>query len=141
MAFSHLDNVQGLNLILAIGNTGCGKSTLLNSLIYGKEFLCEKTVDYVSAQNKVRKRKVIDVVDKYKDDENYFFFGIGHSQCKSETFLPAIYMDDESDHTWIDIAGLNDTSGDLIYLINSFVTKEIFQRASKVKFLITITPE
>ena len=86
----------------------------------------EKTVDFVSSHNKTRKRKVIDVLEELKEDENFFFFGIGHSQSKSETFLPAIHMDDNNDHTWIDIAGLNDTSGDLIYLINSFVTKEIF---------------
>ena len=94
-----------------------------------------------NSNNKVVKRKVIDIHEKFKDDEHYFFFGIGHSQANSQTFLPDIHFEQHSDYTWIDIAGLNDSSGELIYLINSFVTKQIFTRASKVKFLLTITPE
>lgn len=72
--------------------------------------------------------------------ENFFYFGIGHSNHKSETFLPAIVNQEDMNITWIDIAGLNDTSGALIHLINSFVTKEIFMRAAQVKFLVPITP-
>lgn len=38
-----------------------------------------------------------------------------------------------------DIAGLNDTGGDTIEYVNSFITKEIFRHANTVKFLVPIT--
>ena len=145
-AFSQLDNVNGHNLILAIGNTGCGKSTMLNSLIHGSHVLKEvEHTDEASnstlPNGKLKKRKVIDIQNDLKNNDEYFFFGIGHSNSKSETFLPAIHCEEKKDVSWIDIAGLNDTSGDLTHFINSFVTKEIFQRAKNVKFLLPITPQ
>ena len=38
-----------------------------------------------------------------------------------------------------DVAGLKDTGGVLIELVNSFVIKEIFRRSSTVRFLIPLT--
>ena len=71
---------------MAIGNTGCGKSTMLNSLIHGSEFMEEVITEVpvgtkkpgTTAQKK-KKVKVIDVKHSYKCDDNYYFFGIGHS--------------------------------------------------------------
>lgn len=65
-------------------------------------------------------------------------FKIGHSLALSQTFIPHFYQDSSSDNDlmFTDIAGLNDSDGELIDLVNCFVNKKIFNIASKVKFLI-----
>jgi hypothetical protein len=46
------------------------------------------------------------------------------------TFMPQFKIDpDIPDVVWADIAGLQDTGGELISFINSFVNKKIFQLA------------
>jgi hypothetical protein len=58
------------------------------------------------------------------------------------TFMPQFKQDNNHpDIMWADIAGLQDTGGDLISFINSFVNKKIFQLANKVKFLIPLTSQ
>jgi len=65
---------------------------------------------------------------------------VGHSQSQSMTFMPQFIIDKEnSDVMWADIAGLQDTGGELISFINSFVNKKIFQLAKQVKFLVPLT--
>lgn len=64
-------------------------------------------------------------------------FKIGHSLAQSQTFIPHFFSDGTSSSLmFTDIAGLNDSDGELIDLVNCFVNKKIFNIASKVKFLI-----
>lgn len=53
--------------------------------------------------------------------------------------MPEFVYNDEMNVYFADIAGLNDTGGDTIEFINSFITKEIFRNANSVKFLVPIT--
>jgi len=47
------------------------------------------------------------------------------------TFLPDIvpFESGDNEFVFVDIAGLNDTSGNLIELVNCFITKQIFKAA------------
>lgn len=66
-------------------------------------------------------------------------FHIGHSDSESMTFLPQVRKKgDGSDSLYVDIAGQQDTGGELIEFINIFVTKELFRKAHKVRFLVPI---
>lgn len=109
---------------MAVGDTGCGKSTILTALIYGVDDLVEK---------KENGKMVITSKTDRKE------FKIGHSASSSETFFPHFYEDSESSLVYTDIAGGNDTNGDLIAIINALITKSIFKYSSKVKFLVPIT--
>ena len=53
-------------------------------------------------------------------------FKIGHLNSKSETFVPNIYYDKKSGITFTDVAGLNDTRGDLIEIVNNLVIRFLF---------------
>jgi len=122
--FDKLELIKDQDLVIALGNTGCGKSTMLTSLLYGPEALEEK---------KLRNRTVIE----NKGEQG---FKIGHSQATSETFLPAFERLQE-DQYFVDVAGLQDTSGDLVEFLTSFVSKAIFTRARQVKFLFPVTQD
>lgn len=65
-------------------------------------------------------------------------FKIGHSDSESETFLPTFVKHPTTDVWFVDIAGLQDTGGELIDFCNTFIIKHIFQRAKTVKFIIPI---
>lgn len=112
--------------MVAIGSTGSGKSTLLSALVDGPESL-EWTK--IEGQKKfVFQHKVANPV-----------FKIGHSAAKSETFFPNAGPDPENeDIYYVDIAGQDDNRGDLIELINGFITRTIFRQAKSVRFLITM---
>ena len=71
----------------------------------------------VKVNKNVRVRKVIDC--RVPDN----IFKIGHSKSESETFLPKTHYDAKSGITFVDVAGFNDTGGDLIEIINNFVMK------------------
>lgn len=43
------------------------------------------------------------------------------------------------DLVWVDLAGLNDTGGEFISFVNSFINKKIFHLAAQVKFLLPFT--
>ena len=45
---------------------------------------------------------------------------------KSMTFFPKFYADKKDNILYIDIAGLNDTGGEKIEIINQLITKKIF---------------
>ena len=66
-------------------------------------------------------------------------FKIGHSVAKSETFIPHFYYDKDASLLFTDIAGLNDSSGDLVDIINRLITKCIFKQSKSVKFIIAVT--
>ena len=63
-------------------------------------------------------------------------FKIGHSDSESETFLPTFVKHPAKDVWFVDIAGLQDTGGELIDFCNTFIIKHIFQKAKTVKFII-----
>jgi len=97
---------------------------MLTSLLYGPDALEEK---------KLRNRTVI-------ENKGQQGFKIGHSQATSETFLPA-FERMQDDQYFVDVAGLQDTSGDLVEFLTSFVSKAIFTRARQVKFLFPVTQD
>ena len=68
-------------------------------------------------------------------------FKIGHSNCESETFIPTIFVDPDefNDIVWVDVAGLDDTGGNLISLINLLLLKRVLQVAKEVKIIIPFT--
>ena len=41
--------------------------------------------------------------------------------------------------TFVDTAGLNDSNGPLVEIINSFITKTVYAQAKSVKFLVPIS--
>ena len=55
--------------------------------------------------------------------------------------MPNVYKDRKSGLTFTDVAGLGDTGGDLVEIINNFTIKFILLKARSVKFLLPITPE
>lgn len=67
------------------------------------------------------------------------FFKIGHSNNASETFVPNIQETD--DYLYIDMAGMLDSRGDTIDVLNCFMNKQVFSLAKSVKFIIPIIME
>lgn len=59
---------------------------------------------------------------------------------QSETFLPTIGQDSErrSGLLFVDIAGQDDRRGNLIEILNNFITKTLFNLAKSVRFMIVI---
>jgi hypothetical protein len=51
---------------------------------------------------------------------------IGHNNTQSQTFRPEPATIDNLNLMFVDIAGTDDTGGALIELINSFVSKYLF---------------
>jgi len=123
-AIKLLEEHEGRNVVVAIGDTGSGKSTLLTALVYGADELKE---------DKVNKKPVISAKTERTE------FKIGHSVARSETFMPHFYHDSDSGLVFTDIAGLNDSSGDLVDIINRLITKSIFKQSKSVKFIIAVT--
>lgn len=112
---------------MAIGNTGCGKSTLLYSLLHGPASL---------HQVKVQNRKVIEPKETVNE------FKIGHSSAASQTFLPEFQEDKEDKNLlFVDIAGLSDTSGPMIEMVNTFMNRIILRKAQNVKILMPMQIE
>lgn len=111
-AIQMLEEQSDKDIVVAIGDTGSGKSTLLTALVYGTDDLQEE---------KVNKKTVISSKTERTD------FKIGHSVARSETFIPHFYFDSDAKLLYTDIAGLNDSSGDLVDIINRLITKSIFK--------------
>ena len=144
-AFDYVNKVRDQECVIAFGNTGCGKSTMFNSLIYGSENMVETIVKRDiqfpdrdgNRKTKPKPFKVVDV-DKTKIPENKAF-KIGHDQAKSETFLPNFLFDSNSGNVFVDLAGLNDTNGPLIQLINWIIYKQIFNIVHSFHLIVPIT--
>ena len=142
VALTTLEQIENQNLVIAYGNTGCGKSTIFSSLVYGSDALTLRNIevetrvpvdDQGNVKSVMKKHKVID----HKDGKD--FFEIGHSQHSSKTFFPHFLKDQATGLVYADIAGLKDTDGDLIELVNFFINKSIFKKARSLKFLVPIT--
>lgn len=73
-----------------------------------------------STKEKIVKQNVID----HKAPLEHF--NIGHSKSESMTFLPHFVTDEEAGIVYADIAGLNDTNGEFIELLNCFINRKIF---------------
>lgn len=79
---------------------------------------------------------MIDQKEEFKSLKN---FKIGHSNHESETFLPCFVNDQKCGLLFADVAGLFDTSGDFIELINVFVNRKILSNSKKVRFIFALT--
>ena len=66
-------------------------------------------------------------------------FEIGHSRVHSCTFIPTFHQPKDQNIIYADIAGLLDTSGDLIELMNFLICKMVLNKAKSIKFIIAIT--
>ena len=69
-------------------------------------------------------------------------FKIGHDASKSQTFLPEfakLQLDQDHSFLFTDIAGVQDTSGNLVDFINCMVDKYIFMKAKSVRFIAPIS--
>ena len=149
-AFQQFEAAENADIVLAIGNTGCGKSTMLSSLVDGPSSLQIKTIkeeldvldnpestDMKSKQMQRRTTVKSRTIIEKREVSNYF--QIGHSQSQSETFYPTFQFEKSSDLLFIDIAGLNDTGGTQIELINRLMLKNIIARCKSVRILLPIT--
>lgn len=134
--------LEGQDLIVALGNTGCGKSTIFQSLVFGASHLESKLLEHefelVRPDGAVKTKKAKRMVVQEKES-NSQLFRIGHSTCQSETFFPSFQKVPDSDITFVDIAGFQDTSGVLIEFVNCFIAKLIFLKAKTIRFLVPIT--
>lgn len=55
------------------------------------------------------------------------------------TFLPHFVADDEAGVIYADIAGINDTNGEFVELLNCFINRRMFKLAENVRFIIALT--
>ena len=99
---------------------------MLTSLIFGTEAL---------VQEKINGKVVINQVEAYREKG---LFKIGHEMV-SETFMPCYFYDKDNKIIYADIAGLEDNRGNLMEFVNKFVTKSLFMKAKKVKFMVPMT--
>lgn len=110
---------------------------MLSALVYGPNTLKKVQIsDKYTDKKGVEREKKTWVIDQKNQSKE---FKIGHSQSISETFLPHFYKDKKENILYCDIAGLQDTGGQLIALVNSFVGKFIFAGAGTVRFLVPLT--
>lgn len=143
-AFEYVNIIRDQQCIIAFGNTGCGKSTMFNSLIYGSENIHEVKIEreyevpLPDGTTKKRKRK-IPVIDVNRDKIKNHAFKVGHNQAQSETFLPSFYFQKESGNVYVDMAGLHDSNGEVIKLINWIITKQIFNIIHSFHLIVPIT--
>lgn len=101
----------------------------------GKQIIKDGVPQFKTKQIKT---KVIDYNKEFAKSKN-IIFGIGHSKMKSCTFLPNFQQEDETGLILTDVAGLHDTSGDLIEVINSLIIKRIFMKAESLRFLVPVS--
>lgn len=118
----------------------------MTSLVFGTEALrqVKQKFDFElkmpdgEVKIKQRMKTVIEQTDQVQSKG---VFKIGHSISESMTFMPSVQMrnGDATQSVYVDVAGLQDTGGDFIDYINSFVTKQLFKSAKSVRFLVAIT--
>ena len=135
--------VQDKSLLLSIGNTGCGKSTMMTSLMFGTKALEVKNKQSIitvtrngKTSNKKQNRQII---EQKPDILQKNLFTIGHEDSKSCTFLPHLKLNEATGLIFADVAGLGDTAGNLVDIINCFIDKIILLKAKDVRFIIPLT--
>ena len=143
--FNYINILRNQQCIIAFGYTGCGKSTMFNSLIFGPSSVrvvnVETEIEVPLLNGKtIRKKKLRKTIDIDPDRVpiNYSF-RIGHSQSQSETFLPNLLFEKKTGNIYVDMAGLHDTSGDIIQLINWLITKQVFNIVHSFHLIVPIT--
>ena len=72
----------------------------------------------------IKEKSVKQNVIDHKASLNHF--NIGHSKSESMTFLPHFAVDKESGVVYADIAGINDTNGEFVELLNCFINRKMF---------------
>lgn len=125
-----------------MGNTGCGKSTMLVSIIEGPGALAQTTIQKDLKAAKGKKKKPMRVIARRQEPaegDSRGHFKIGHNSASSETFLPNFQAMPEKQITFIDIAGLKDTGGDLVDTLNCIINKIVFSFCKEIKLLIPMT--
>ena len=61
-----------------------------------------------------------------EEENNMGTFEIGHSYANSKTFIPTFYEIPSQNLVYTDMAGLMDTGGPLIDIVNCFACKMLF---------------
>ena len=65
-------------------------------------------------------------------------FEMSSSAWESKTFIPHFHEDEEAGLVYVDVAGLKDAGTPIIKILNCFILLYIFQKATSVKFLMTV---
>lgn len=97
---------------------------MLNSLVFGPESLT------------IRNGKI-----DQKDPSKANIFAIGHNAAQSKTFLPQFERERNTMDLWADYAGLDDTSGELVDILNCFLMRQIFQISKSIRILAPVSRE
>ena len=85
-------------------------------MIFGKDSL---EIEKIDGKRVIKQKKEFELKD---------LFSIGHDDV-SKTFLPDFYPDRKNKVLYADIAGLQDTRGNLMEFVNKFVTKYLFMKS------------
>ena len=129
------------SIVLTIGNTGSGKSTLLQALVRGAQAMEERTLkNTITLRNGKQRTQYVNVID-VKEMFRGEALKIGHSRNQSETFVPTFIHCSASGITFTDVAGQNDTRGEMMEIINLLLIKRVFNMAQKVRMLVVIPYE
>lgn len=107
---SQLQMLKNKQLVIPLGYTGSGKSTMLQALCFG------------SSNLKKQRGKIV-----LKDEAaSEGAFKIGHSPVTSETFEHEFLERPGDSIVYGDIAGLADSNGPFIDIVNSFRNRILF---------------
>ena len=66
-------------------------------------------------------------------------FSIGHGESKSKTFMPHFYKDEKRKLVFADVAGLQDSDGNLVDFINYVAIRYLLANSKRVKIITTVT--
>lgn len=113
-----MNSSTGKDIVVFLGNTGSGKSTLINYL-NEKPLICERPGRIKLGQ--------IEDADAMQ---------IGHGRG-SQTFLPQFI--NKNGVLFYDFAGLNDTGGALVNILNASFIKNILEKAKSTKIVFVVS--
>lgn len=85
----------------------------------------KNTITLRNGKTRIQNVNVIDVKEKFRGEA----LKIGHSRNQSETFLPTFFHCNDSGITFTDVAGQNDTRGEMMEIINLLLIKRVFNMA------------
>jgi hypothetical protein len=107
------------NAVLMVGRTGAGKSILAN-------LLCEVTI--VGVMFKMEPR--LEAIDP--------IFPFNHSNTESCTTCPIVHGPKNSDFTYIDYPGFDDSHGAHQDITNAFFRKEVLKNVNNLKIVLVV---